>query len=307
MKPLQLQKGDRIGIVAPASPCPMKKWKKAVSFLTLLGYEVELGESVYHRVGYLSGSDELRAKDLNQMFADPTIKAIFCLRGGYGVTRILPFLDYEQIQKQPKILIGYSDITALHLAIHQTVGLTTFHGPILAEFGERIHFLTGWYLFSLCSETKPLGRYPIPSDSYTLTEGEATGELIGGNLSLLTASLGTSYELETSGKILFIEEVGEQPYRIDRMLTQLLQAGKLQSARGIILASFTNCDASNPSQSLMLKEVFADRIGSLGIPAYYGLYAGHCSPNLTLPIGGKAKMNASERWLELIEGNVRSN
>lgn len=305
MKPYSLQKGDRIGVVAPASPCPPTQWKKAVSALSLLGYEVKLGKSVNHQIGYLSGTDELRAQDLNDMFADPTIQAIFCLRGGYGVTRILPYLDYERIKQHPKIMIGYSDITALHLAIQQKVGLTTFHGPVLAELEERMHFLTGWFLFALCSHANIQVRYPIPFDAYTLMEGEATGKLIGGNLSLLTSSIGTFYELDTAGKILFIEEVGEQPYRIDRMLTHLLHAGKLQSANGIILTHFMNCNPLHPSQSLTLKEIFADRIGSLGIPAYYGLYAGHCSPNLTLPIGGKVRMNANEKWLELLEGNVR--
>lgn len=239
------------------------------------------------------------------MFADPTIKAIVCLRGGYGVTRILPYLDYNQLKKQPKILIGYSDLTALHLAIQKKVGLTTFHGPMFAEFGNDLHYLSGWFLFTLCTQPFSTFRYPTPLDAYTLTEGEATGKLIGGNLSLLTASLGTFYELDCNEKILFIEEVDEAPYRIDRMLTQLAHAGKLQTARGIIFASFTNCKPKEGADSLTLKQIFAERIGSLGIPAYYGFYAGHCSPNLTLPIGGMVKMNASNRWLELLEANVK--
>ncbi len=304
MKPYRLQQGDQIGIVAPASPCPPSKWKKAVAMLSALGYNIKIGQSVHEHMGYLAGTDKRRVQDLHQMFADPNIQAILCLRGGYGVTRILPFLNYDLIRDHPKILIGYSDLTALHLAIQKKTGLTTFHGPVLSEFGEQIDFLTGWFLFTLCTHPHTRVRYPVPWDAYTLTEGEATGSLIGGNLSLLTASLGTFYELETAGKILFIEEIGEQPYRIDRMLTQLLQAGKLQSARGIILASFTRCEPKRPIQSLTLYEIFADRIGSLGIPAYYGLYAGHCSPNLTLPIGGEVKMNATEKWLELLEGNV---
>lgn len=305
MKPFALQTGDRIGVVAPASPCPPSKWKKAVTLLRALGYDVLLGKSVDQKWGYLAGTDQLRAHDLNQMFADPTTKAIFCLRGGYGVTRILPYLDYELIQRHPKIIVGYSDITALHLAIYQQVGLTTFHGPVLSEFAEDLPFLSGWFLFSLCTQPSFLGRYPTPPEAYTLTEGEATGELIGGNLSLLTASLGTFYELETKDKILVIEEVGESPYRIDRMLTQLQHAGKLEAARGIILASFTDCKPSHLSDSLSLSQIFADRIGSLGIPAYYGLYAGHCSPNLTLPIGTKVRMNATQKWLERLEASVR--
>lgn len=305
MKPAALQKGDQIGVVAPASPCPRSIWKKAVTFFQTLGYKVKCGQSVDQQQGYLAGSDQLRADDLMQMFCDPTIKAIICLRGGYGVTRILPYLDYQQIKQQPKILIGYSDITALHLAIQKKVGLTTFHGPLFAEFGQSIHFLSGWSLFSICNQTKPLDRYPIPLDAYTLTKGTATGKLIGGNLTLLTASLGTFYEIETKGKILFMEEVDEAPYRIDRMLTQLMQAGKLQAARGIVLASFTNCEPANPANSRTLKQIFADRIGSLGIPAYYGLYAGHCSPNLTLPIGGMVTINATEKWLQFNEAYVR--
>lgn len=305
MKPQALQIGDQIGVVAPSSPCKTARWKKAVTLLQIIGYQVKIGDSVYEQTGYLAGSDEIRARDLNQMFVDPKVKAIFCLRGGYGVTRILPYLDYQAIQKNPKIIVGYSDITALHLAVYQQTGLITFHGPVLAELASHIHPLTAISLYAICSCEKPIGKYPVPSDAYTLSSGIAEGKLIGGNLSLLTASLGTPYEIETENKILFIEEVNEAPYRIDRMLTQLLQAGKLHKARGIVLTDFTNCEAEDKQKSFSLKKIFRERILPLGIPAFYGLRAGHCSPNLTLPIGGRIRINAEERSLTHLEGNVK--
>lgn len=304
MKPTALQIGDQIGVVAPASAANSARLKKAVTLLMMMGYDVKIGESAKQKYGYLAGSDEIRAKDLNDMFADPQVKAIFCLRGGYGSARILPLLDYESIKQNPKIVVGYSDITALHLALHQKAGLITFHGPVLTELTESFHPLTGLHLFAQCAIPQPMGTYPTPKEAYTLTAGTVQGELIGGNLSLLTASLGTPYEVDTMDKILFIEEIGEEPYRIDRMLTQLLQAGKLQTAQGIVLTSFTDCDPALPEKSLSLSTVFQDRVGFLGIPAYFGLKAGHTSPNLTVPIGGRVEMHAAKCRLTCLEGNV---
>ncbi|SEM81292.1 S66 peptidase family protein [Lihuaxuella thermophila] len=306
MKPNSLKPGDTIGIIAPASPIEPEQRDKAIQLFSSFGYRIKAGESVYRRHGYLAGSDELRAEDVNRMFADPEVKAVFCIRGGYGTSRILPLIDYAMIRCNPKIFVGYSDITALHLAIHQKTGLVTFHGPMVGELAREEDPLSWSVLFRNLADPRPAGEYreQPDTDSFVMTEGTAEGPLTGGNLSLLVSTLGTPYEVETEGKILFIEEVGEEPYRVDRMLVQLRSAGKLQAANGIIFTECTDCQPKDPEKSLTIRQILNELIQPLGIPAYYGLKAGHTCPNLTLPIGVYARMNATERWLRMMEGGV---
>ncbi|MBA4494310.1 LD-carboxypeptidase [Paenactinomyces guangxiensis] len=306
MKPKALQPGDTIGIVAPSSPAEPEQIELALQIFANFGYRVKLGRSVNQRNGYLAGSDTLRAEDINRMFADPSVKAVFCLRGGYGATRMLDLIDYEIIRQNPKIFVGYSDITAIHLAIQKRTGLVTFHGPMVIELAKQSDSLSWSALFRHLTNPCPLGRYPGQREifQYTVTGGTATGPLVGGNLSLLASTTGTPYEVETAGKILFIEEVGEEPYRLDRMLTQLRSAGKLQEANGILFTDCSDCEAEEEEKSLTIQEVLYDIIQPLGVPSYYGLKAGHCIPNLTLPIGVNARLNATEGWLEIAEGGV---
>ncbi|MFC7442744.1 S66 peptidase family protein [Laceyella putida] len=307
-KPPALKPGDTIGVIAPASPMPEQERERALQMFRQFGYRMKVGPSVYEDKGYLSGTDEVRARDVNDMFADPEVRAIICMRGGYGSPRILDRIDFALIRHHPKIFVGYSDITALHLAIQKQAGLVTFHGPMVGELArvtEEEEY--AWsMLFRHLTDPTPLGFYPDAEEMfrYPLTPGTATGTLIGGNLCLLVFSLGTPYELDTTGKILFVEEIGEEPYRIDRMLTQLRLAGKLERAEGIVFTDFHDCEPANPDRSLTLREVLEGVIQPLGIPAYFGFKAGHTKPNLTLPQGIRVRMNANQGTLELLEGSV---
>jgi muramoyltetrapeptide carboxypeptidase len=306
VKPKALCTGDTVGIIAPASPLDREYVDQAVALFQGFGYQTKLGESVYQSYGYLSGSDACRATDVEQMFADSTVKAIICIRGGYGATRILDLLDYDMIQKNPKIFVGYSDITALHLALQKKAGLVTFQGPVMGELATSYDPFSWYILFQHITESKAFGVYREPADmfQFTITDGMAEGVLVGGNLSLLTSTLGTPYEIDTKGKIWLIEDVDEQPYRIDRMLTQLRSAGKLQEANGIIFTDFANCEPVRPDKSLTVPQILHDIVKPLGIPSYYGLKAGHCSPNVTIPLGIHAKMDATAGSLEILEPSV---
>lgn len=307
LKPKALELGDTIGIIAPSSPAPKDTMEKSLGIFMQYGYRVKLGETINAQYGYLSGTDEMRAQDVNRMFADSEVDAIFCLRGGYGTPRILDKIDYESIRNNPKIFVGYSDITALHVAIHKNTGLVTFHGPMVAELAKTMDPLTWPTLFQHLTNGGPVGRYAEPLDmfQYTLTDGVVEGPLVGGNLCLLVAALGTPYEIDTKDKILFVEDIGEEPYSIDRMLTQLKLAGKLESAKGIIFTDFSEDEPKQYKNSLTMEQILNDIVKPLGIPSYYGLKAGHCQPNLTLPYGVHTRLNATEGWIEFLEGGVK--
>jgi muramoyltetrapeptide carboxypeptidase len=248
---------------------------------------------------------------LHQAFGDREIKAVWCVRGGYGATRFLPDLDFKLIEKNPKIFIGYSDITALHLAIHQNTGLVTFHGPVAAStFSDYTKNHMAGVLINPSAPYKiELSPVNIAKESNlfkteTITRGKCRGKLIGGNLSLLAAMAGTDFALrDTKGKILFIEDIGEQPYRIDRMLTQLKQTIDLRQLAGIALGVFEDCNPKDmTSQSLI--EVFRDRLGNLGIPVIYGLSFGHIRDQFTLPFGIEAEMDTETATMTFLESAV---
>ncbi|HZK56764.1 MAG TPA: LD-carboxypeptidase [Clostridia bacterium] len=306
LKPKALKLGDKIGITATSGPAPTENIKLAKVWLEGLGFKVELAPSCFASYGYLAGKDELRADNLNSMFADKTIDGIICLRGGYGATRILDRVNFDIIKANPKIFVGYSDITALHIAINQICKLVTFHGPTaspniaggLDDFSKR-EFLRA------IMDTEPMKYIPTPQDTkiQTLVKGKACGIIVGGNLSLISATMGTQYEIDTKGKILFLEEIGEEPYRIDRMLIQLALAGKFDDAVGIILGDWNDCESKIYDNSLSLKEVFGDIIVPFGKPTIFDLKAGHCKPEATLPFGVKAVLDAEEGRL-IIEGSA---
>jgi muramoyltetrapeptide carboxypeptidase len=239
------------------------------------------------------------------MFASPDIHGIVCLRGGYGTMRLLELLDYDCIKANPKIFVGYSDITALHISIGQRTGLVTFHGPMVAsDMGKGLSDYTCEYFFRVISTTEPLGPIrnpPLSPPPVVIVPGTAQGYLTGGNLSLIAATLGTPYEINTRGKILCLEEVGEAPYRIDRMLTQLLLAGKLQDAAGIVVDACADCDVEAESPSFMVEEVLRDRLGGLHKPVLYHLYFGHTVDKATLPLGVMAELNSQRGGLSVIE------
>ena len=285
-------------MIAPASPATEEKREAAQKALEELGFWVKVGRSCFLKRGYLAGSDALRAQDVNSMFADPEVKGIFCLRGGYGGGRILDRLDYELIRKNPKVFVGYSDITVLHIALNQKSNLVTFHGPMAAsDMAGEFHPFSREHLLRavLCPQPINTVLNPENQEIKSLVGGKAHGQITGGNLALIVSTLGTPYEIETKGKILFIEDVDEKPYRIDRMLTQLLLAGKLQQACGFIIGDWRNCEADNPEESLTLQEVFQDILAPLGKPTLYNVKAGHSRPQLTLPLGVEGLIDGDER------------
>ena len=310
-KPLRLPEGATIALIAPASPASDEKINKALKNLNEMGYQVKEGASLRSRHGYLAGTDQARLADLHWAFSDPAIDAVWCVRGGYGTTRLLPQIDYDLIRKHPKPFIGYSDVTALHLALGQKAGLVTFHGPVAAsDFPENTlaHFRAALVQPAESYRiSAPAKNDELPGEDhwpYSITAGQAKGKLIGGNLSLLAALAGTPYEPRFKKKIVFIEDVGEQPYRIDRLLTQVLQATDLRQAAGIALGVFADCQAKNPEYSLTLKETLHDRLGSLGMPVMYGLPFGHVAHQATFPYGIQVELDADQQTLTLLEAGV---
>lgn len=304
MKAKRLEIGDTIGMVAPASPSKASKAEKAAEYLQKLGYKVKAGESVYSSKGYLAGEDELRAADINRMFADQEVRAVFCLRGGYGSQRILDMVDYSLIGDNPKIFMGFSDITALLNAIYQRCGLITFHGPMGGDFAGGLGKPTKAAMKKALESTEPLGELQNPETPEVLSEGRASGIIVGGNLSIVAASMGTPYEIDTRGKLLLLEDVFEEPYSIDRMLNQLKLAGKLEDASGIILGDWGDAAPEEPEESLTLEEVLADAFENIGKPVLKGYKIGHCKPNLTIPIGAGAVIDTCSKSCFILESAV---
>jgi muramoyltetrapeptide carboxypeptidase len=315
IKPPMLKSGDRVGMVAPASNVyETEDVQIAKETMEQYGFEVVLGKHLQDQYGYLAGQDKDRAADLNEMFGRSDIKGIVTFSGGYGCCRILPYLDYDLIARNPKVLIGHSDITSLLIAIYEKTGLITFHGPSgLTRVGDyamrhiRRTIMSREIPGITAQSEKPDG---VDRDHRLITfhPGVATGALIGGNLSLVTNLLGTPYEPDTKGKVLFLEEVGEEPYRIDRMLTQLLLAGKLQDAAGIAFGHFTDCYPKEHlptfTQTLSLETVLRDRTQGLNKPILYNLMFGHLRENAVLPVGAIATLNATTKTLKLEESAV---
>ncbi len=312
IKPKKLKPGDTLGICAPSSPHRSREnYYRAAAALGNLGLKAVPAPNLWKKNGYLAGSDRDRAEDLNDFFSRDDINGIMAIKGGYGSARILEFLDWDIIRKNPKVFIGFSDITALHIAIQKEVGLITFHGPVFFQMAperQNRYIIEG--LRRAVMDSQPLGAIPpAPEEepfTYTINSGRAEGPLVGGCLSLIAQGLGTPHEIDTRGKILFFEEVGEEPYKIDGMLHQLYRAGKLEEAVGIVVGECSKCKPREHSPSFntgsfILEEVLADIIGSLGIPAFYGLPLGHGQNIATLPLGVKARMDASNCELTILE------
>lgn len=288
----KLKIGDTIGVIAPASAEKTELIHEGIHYLESLGYKVKTGDHIYDRWGYFAGKDEDRASDLIKMLADDEVNMILCIRGGYGTVRILPYVPIELFKSNPKIIAGFSDITILLNWVSQKTGLVTFHSP-MATSNLKDSITLNSFINTLSRGTMP---YEIinPQDKplNILKTGTASGKLSGGNLCLMCNSLGTPYEIDTKDKILFIEEIGEAPFRIDRYLTQLLLSGKLQQCKGIILGQFKGCELSHYERSLTLKQIFEDRLLNLNIPVIENLSSGHDYPKLTLPIGAEVLLDA---------------
>ena len=310
IKPAKLKTGDVIGIIAPASaPVDPTKLENGIRYIEKNGYRVELGNNVSKINGYLAGTDQERADDLNSMFKNKDVKAIFCLRGGYGASRILDKINYKLIRSNPKILVGYSEITALQMAILQKTGLVTFAGPMIAtDFGNGVTSYTEDFFWRIVSSNKKIGRlkYPDNDKLATITKGSASGRIIGGNLSVFAALTGTEYFPELKGRILMFEEVDELPYKVDRLLNQLRLVKLFKQIKGIILGRFVDCIEHDTSKrTLTLGEVMEDYMKDLKIPVLYTFPHGHIKDNVTVPFGINVKMNASKGFVEYLESAVK--
>ena len=292
--PKPLFPGARVALVAPAGPVPLERVEPAARSVRELGLEPVIYESCRCARGYLAGDDELRAADLNAAFADPRIDGILCIRGGYGAQRLMRRIDFGMIREHPKFVGGYSDVTALHIMINQTCGFVTYHTPMPST--ELCFGVDSYTMDSLRGVLfgEPAGELKNPEGMplQTLCGGRACGLLTGGNLSLVASSLGTPYEIDTRGRILFLEDIDEEPYRIDRMFNQLKMAGKFDDCAGILLGYWTSCVPKEPERSLTLDQVIGDYIVAAGKPALANLACGHSLPTLSLPLGGAAEMDA---------------
>ncbi|MFC7684500.1 LD-carboxypeptidase [Ureibacillus sp. GCM10028918] len=307
--PKGLKMGDTIGLVGASSATPPESLQPAIEAVEKLGFNVVVGDSCRERHGYLAGSDELRANDVNRMFQDPSIDGIFSIRGGYGATKILPLLDYEMIKKNPKVFAGYSDVTAMHIAFNQLCDLVTYHTPMPStEFIKQEMDDYTWSSFikavTITEENSYYLSNPTNQEMTTLVSGKATGQLVGGNLTLVAASLGTPYEIDTKGKILFLEDIDEYERSIDRMLTQLQLSGKLEEASGILLGAWTNCGPQNPDRpehSLRLQTIFEEILVPLKKPVLMDVACGHCLPTMSLPLGRTISFNTETKTIEVVE------
>lgn len=312
VRPKALAEGSIIAICAPASGVSRGEELDAAAALRNLGFRVKLGRYLNKGYGYLSAKDEERGGEFMDFVRDPDVNAIMAVRGGYGVMRMLPFVDFEEIRRNPKIVMGYSDITALVNPIFQKSGVIAFHGPVasstfdpytLDSFRRTVMAPSPAGTFSESDEFQ--GSVFSSGRAATIVPGKAQGRLVGGNLSLVTALMGTPYEIDTTGRILFLEEIEEEPYRVDRMLMTLILSGKLSACAGVALGRFAKCEARSRggefNLSLQLEEVIRGLLEPLKIPTVYGLSIGHIRSKLTVPVGGLATIDADERTITIDE------
>jgi muramoyltetrapeptide carboxypeptidase len=309
IKPQRLAAGDTVGIIAPSSPA-LEQGHIEYSFSRLkkLGLNYKLGKNVFERYGDLAGRDAQRLDDLHTMWADPEVKAIIPLRGGNGAARLLPDIDFDLLAAHPKILVGFSDITALIVPIHQRTGLITFHGPTLGNFFEAEY--TYRHFKDALMGDRPIGliddppepefkpKYPPPR--MVLSAGKTTGQIIGGSLTIIKQLLGTPFEIETAGKIFFIEDVAEEPHSVERMLVQLQMANKFKDAAAIIFGESVDCKPGESGRKISplntsLESVLREYLCDLNIPVVYGFRLGHGVEKFTLPLGATATLDATDR------------
>lgn len=309
IKPKRLKKGAIIGVISPASsPDDLTRIDKGVGYFEKLGYRVEVGKNVGKYFGYLAGTDEERLEDIHAMFANKKVNAIICLRGGYGTPRLLDKLDYNLIKRNPKIFCGYSDITALHLAILKKSGLITFAGPMLAvDFWNDVNKFTEENFWRAVSSSKKNLVVPQPNGSEMIFSSNDTteGKIIGGNMALVLSQLGTEYVSKFKKKILLLEDIGEVPYRVDRMFAQLRNANVLNDISGLILGQFTDCEETDAAKrTLSLGEVFDGYLSGLKIPVVKNFPHGHVKETVTIPIGIKIKIDGAKKYVAFCESGV---
>lgn len=312
IRPQALKPGDTIAIVAPAGPVDVEKLKVYVTQLEQAGYRVQMSETIGRKSTYLAGTDDERVNELNQAIRDSQVRAIFPARGGYGLTRILDKIDYEALAKDPKVIIGYSDLTALHLAVARHVGLVTFHSPMpMSDLWKgrapEVSYAGDLFLRTLEQSRYSSGTvgyeipYPANHRPEALAKGKATGRLLGGNLTLITATLGTEYAIQPQGIVLFLEDIEEAPYRVDRMLSQLRLCGVLEQVSGVVLGDFTY---KNGSEKKQMEAVFRDYFDGAKYPVIWNFPVGHIAENATLPQGVLVELDADTLSLRLLENPV---
>lgn len=308
VKPKSLKPGDTIGVISPAStPSDVVRINKGILYLEELGYKVEAGKHLGKHYGYLAGTDEERLEDMHNMFANPDVKAIFCVRGGYGTPRLLSKIDYKLIKQNPKIFVGYSDITALQMAFLTRANLVTFAGPMLAvDFHSDVNKYAEELFWRTLTSEKPIGDIPMPEgqEIKVRNNGKAEGALIGGNLAVFVSLAGSRFMPKSNGGIMMLEEVGEAPYRVDRLLNQLEIMEYFDKLKGIILGQFTNCVDEPDARTLELVEVFNRYFGDLDIPIISNFPHGHVDATCTMPFGIDVKINTSKNSITITEGAV---
>ena len=317
LKPPRLKVGDTVGLISPAGYIDRKDIEDIKKDLAALGLKVKLGTHILSRYGYLAGTDANRAADVNAMFAEPSVQAILPMKGGWGCNRILPLLDYSLIRSHPKIIMGLSDITSLLVAINAKTGLVTFHGPtgqsswnpFTVDYVKRVLFKGE--AFTLQNIKGSDNTTTSQTAIQAIAPGKAKGKLVGGNLSVLAAMVGSAYLPSWKGTILFVEEIGEEVYRVDRLLTQLKLAGVLEEIAGFVFGQCTDCDRltrensqKDGEESLTLAQVLRDHIQPLGIPAWSGSAIGHIKNKYTLPIGMEVEIDADRGIIHLLESAV---
>lgn len=298
----KLKKGDTIGIIAPASCTTYEKVLEAKKNIEDMGYQVILGECTKKQWYSYAGTDEERAEEINSFFDDKSIDAIICMRGGYGSNRLIELLDFEVINRNPKIFVGYSDITTLHIALNEKANLITFHGPMaVSNFTGNYNRDTYENFIEILSNSRDKQSIKnITKELKVLNEGRAKGKLVGGNLATLIATLGTEYDLDYNGKILFLEDVGEKTYKIDRFLNQLKKHGVFEKIEGLVLGDFKNC-IQDSEKDMTLLEVFQNYFKELKKPVIYNFESGHSEPMLTLPLGAICEIDTYNKELKVLE------
>jgi len=304
IRPPALRPGARVALVAPAGPLPDGAVDRAADRVRGWGFEPVVGEHARTRHGYLAAPDPERTADFNAALRDDSVDAVWCLRGGYGVMRIVDGIDWPALARRPRPVIGFSDNTALHLAIRRH-GVVSFHGPHPAT--EELSRFSADGLLRALTIAEPAGLLPVPEGEYgaeTITRGVAEGPLVGGNLSLIASTLGTPYAIQAEGALLFLEEIGEAAYRVDRLLSQLRLAGVLGAAAGIVIGGITDVPDAGLEHVPLIEDVLQDLLGDLGVPVAYGFPFGHVEDNWTLPVGVRARLDADAGTLELLEAGV---
>lgn len=317
VKPKALRRGDTISVIAPAGPVVRERIDKAFEHLRSRGYRVKTHGDVFRSRGYLAGDDSTRAGELMAAFADPESTAVWCARGGYGVVRLLDRLDFDLLERHPKVFVGFSDITALHLALQSRTGLVTFHGPNLqdgygaAEGMSPTTEAALWRTIAAEQQNSTEMQLSTYAESgvgevtlRSIVPGVANGRLTGGNLSVLAGLVGTPFEIDTAARILFLEDVDEPVYRVDRYLAQLALAGKLQAAAGILLGGFTMSEGSASGFDTDITALLDEYFGQLEVPVLAGLPAGHQRENWVLPMGALVEVNADAHRVSVIEHAV---